>query len=48
MVRDDGQRALLFELDESIQTLAGANPDQPAVLRLTSIYHNLVRQWADA
>lgn len=49
MVRDDGERALLFDLDQSIQALAKArgHGDQE-VVRLTGVYHNLVRRWADA
>lgn len=47
MVREDSQRALLFELDTSIQQLAGAVPDSPAVVRITNVYHNLLRRWAD-
>ena len=48
MVRDDGQRTLLFELDSSIQSLNATGADQASVVRLTGIYHNLVRRWADA
>ena len=49
MVRDEGARALLFDLDQSIQTLAGdLGLDHPEVIRLTGIYHNLVRRWAEA
>jgi PKHD-type hydroxylase len=48
MVRDDGERALLFDLDQSIQALAGAlGLEHPEVVRLTGVYHNLVRHWAD-
>ncbi|MFC5526550.1 Fe2+-dependent dioxygenase [Rhodanobacter ginsengisoli] len=45
LIRDDGQRRLLFELDTSIQRLTGADPD--AVLQLTGVYHNLLRRWAE-
>ena len=48
MVRDDGQRALLYDLDQSIQSLAvklGTGDDE--VVRLSGVYHNLVRRWAD-
>jgi PKHD-type hydroxylase len=48
MVRDDGQRRMLFELDTTIQQLAATVTDQPPVVKLTNIYHNLLRQWADA
>ena len=43
MVRDDGQRTLLFDLDVAIQRLNGEGP----AVQLTGIYHNLVRRWAD-
>jgi PKHD-type hydroxylase len=48
MVRDDGQRTILFDLDNTIQQIAQEAPDHPAAVRLTGIYHNLLRQWADA
>ncbi len=49
MVRDDGERRTLFELDEAIQSVAVAQGQgDPAVVRLTGIYHNLLRRWADA
>jgi PKHD-type hydroxylase len=48
MVRDDAQRTLLFDLDTCIQRLAGENRDDPSVLQLTGVYHNLLRMWADA
>ncbi len=47
MVRDDGRRRLLFDLDTAIQPLAGAMPDNPAIAQLYNVYHNLLRQWAD-
>lgn len=47
MVRDDGQRRLLFDLDMEIQRLGKALPDSASATRLTGIYHNLVRMWAD-
>jgi len=47
MVRDDGERALLFDLDQSIQELTPLLPaDDPRLLRLTGVYHNLLRRWA--
>jgi len=49
MVRDDAHRTLLFQLDQSIQKL---NVDRGGkdveVVRLTGIYHNLLRMWADS
>jgi PKHD-type hydroxylase len=47
MVKDDAKRAMLFELDSSIQSLRGKIGDAPEVLSLTGHYHNLLRQWAD-
>jgi PKHD-type hydroxylase len=47
MVRDDGERTLLFDLDMAINRLAGEASDHPAVVALTSCYHNLLRRWAD-
>ena len=47
MVRDDGERTLLFDLDVAIQRLATDVPDHPSVVELTSLYHNLLRRWAD-
>ena len=48
MVRDAGERALLLELDLSIQRLATDAPSSAAGVRLTGVYHNLLRRWADA
>lgn len=48
MVRSDPQRAILFDLDQAIQSLAareGANT--PEAVRLTGIYHNLIRMWSE-
>ena len=47
MVRDDGQRTLLFDLDLSIQRLGADYPDHASVLQLTGVYHNLLRRWAE-
>jgi PKHD-type hydroxylase len=47
MVRDDGQRALLFDLDMAIQRLNRDVPDHPSAVQFTGIYHNLLRQWAE-
>lgn len=47
MVRDDGERTLLFDLDVAIQRLTADMPEHPSVLELTSLYHNLLRRWAD-
>lgn len=47
MVRDDGQRTLLFDLDMAIQRLREEMPDHPTILQLTGVYHNLLRRWAE-
>ena len=47
LVRDDGQRRLLLELDTSIQRLTASGADPQAVLQLTGVYHNLLRRWSD-
>ena len=47
MVRDDGERALLFDLDTSIQRLIQDSPEHPSAMQLTNVYHNLLRRWAD-
>ncbi|RLU00617.1 Fe2+-dependent dioxygenase [Ketobacter sp.] len=48
LVRDDSQRELLYDLDQSIQALraAGGTPHDE-ISRLTGIYHNLLRQWVE-
>jgi PKHD-type hydroxylase len=43
MIRDDGERTLLFDLDVAIQRLNGEGP----AVQLTGVYHNLLRRWAD-
>lgn len=48
MVRDDGQRRLLWEQDVAIRRLTADHPGHPSLVQLTGVYHNLLRQWADA
>ena len=46
-IADERARALLYDLDQSIQALAPGRPaDDPDINRLTHIYQNLVRRWA--
>ncbi len=48
MIRDAHARSLIFDLDTTIQELVerlGRN--DPEVRRLTNIYHNLIRFWAE-
>lgn len=48
LVRDDAQRELLYDLDQSIQAIRAEFGSQHGeVNRLTGIYHNLLRQWVD-
>jgi PKHD-type hydroxylase len=47
LVRDDGQRTVLYDLDQSIQRLTMDAPDHPALVQLTGVYHNLLRRWAE-
>jgi PKHD-type hydroxylase len=47
MIRDDGQRSLLFDLDLGIQRLNQDHPEHPSAVSLTGVYHNLLRQWAE-
>jgi PKHD-type hydroxylase len=47
MVRDDGQRSLMFDLDLAIQQLGRDHPSHPSTVQLTGVYHNLLRQWAE-
>ncbi len=47
MVREDAQRAVLFDLDMSIVRLTQACPGDPALVSLVGVYHNLLRMWAE-
>ncbi|MGN6094097.1 MAG: Fe2+-dependent dioxygenase [Luteibacter jiangsuensis] len=47
MVRDDGARRTLLELDTAIRTLSASGADQASILQLTGVYHNLLRRWAE-
>ena len=51
MIRDDGRRSLLLDLDVGIQRLgnelAGNNVAEETAVQLTGVYHNLLRQWAE-
>ncbi|MBO9713332.1 Fe2+-dependent dioxygenase [Sphingomonas sp.] len=49
MVRDDGARRMLFDLDQAVQRLVGQlGQGDRSVVELTGVYHNLLRRWADA
>ena len=47
LVREDSQRALLFEMDTAIQQLTRDVPDHPSLIQLTGTYHNLLRSWVE-
>lgn len=47
MVRDDKQRAMLFELDRNIQNLKARFGDSEELLSLLNMYHNLLRSWTE-
>ncbi len=48
MVRDDGQRRLLYEMDMALLQLRETAGESDPVVKLTGTYHNLLRQWADS
>lgn len=48
MIRDAHARSLIFDLDTAIQGLvARLGRDDPETVKLTGIYHNLIRYWAE-
>jgi PKHD-type hydroxylase len=47
MVRDDARRTMLFELDQTLQSLRRRLGDNEETTALTGHYHNLVRAWAE-
>jgi PKHD-type hydroxylase len=48
MVRDAGQRRLLYDMDMALLQLREQVGEVDAVVRLTGTYHNLLRQWAES
>lgn len=49
MVREDSARTILFDLDQIVQALAADRGQADReVIRLTGVYHNLLRRWADS
>jgi PKHD-type hydroxylase len=49
MIRDTESRRTMFEMDTAIQALAqDRGQDDPAIIQLTGVYHNLLRRWADS
>jgi PKHD-type hydroxylase len=47
MIRSDGDRTMLFDMDQAIQKLAVELPGNPVGMQLTGVYHNLLRRWAE-
>ena len=47
MVKGGEHRDMLVDLDQSIQVLTASGGDQAAILRLTGLYHNLLREWGE-
>lgn len=47
LVRDDAARTLLFDMDLAIRSLSAKAGDDPAIVSLTGVYHNLLRRWAE-
>src|SRR6201994_4044785 len=48
MIRDTHARRLTFDMDNTIQKLvARLGRNDPEVRKLTNIYHNLIRYWAE-
>lgn len=46
LIREDAQRALLFDMDMAIVRLRQQLSDSEEVVALTGIYHNLLRRWS--
>ena len=48
MIRDAHARSLIYDLDTAIQSLVDRlGRDDPETVKLTGIYHNLIRIWAE-
>lgn len=48
MIRDNEKRSLLYDFDRNIQALsAEKGSNDPVVLSLSGLYHNLIRQWVE-
>ena len=47
MIREESRRSLLFDMDMAIIKLNRDHSDHVSVVELTSVYHNLLRQWAE-
>lgn len=48
MIRDAQARSMIYDLDNAIQALVERlGRDDPETVKLTGIYHNLIRTWAE-
>jgi PKHD-type hydroxylase len=48
MIRDAQARSMIYDLDNAIQALVQRlGRDDPEIVKLTGIYHNLIRYWAE-
>lgn len=47
LVRDDARRAMLFEMDQTIQKLRVRLGETEETVSLTGQYHNLLRMWSE-
>lgn len=48
MIRDERARSMIYDLDVAIQGIVGRiGAGDPEAVRLTGVYHNLIRYWAE-
>ena len=48
MVKSRDHREMLYDLDRAVQELGAVSPaHDPAIVRLTGLYHNLLREWGE-
>ena len=47
LIRDDGQRSMLYDLGKVIDSLAATHPDHPSVAGFLGHYHKLAQHWAE-
>ncbi|HET9818452.1 MAG TPA: Fe2+-dependent dioxygenase [Rhodanobacteraceae bacterium] len=47
LVRDEGRRRTLLQLDTAIRRLGTGHADADVLRQLAGVYHNLLRQWAE-
>jgi len=47
LIRDDGQRSMLYDLGVAISSLAATHPDHPSVSKFLGHYQKLLQHWTD-